>query len=94
MSTVSGEDQPQFGDRVREYVDNHRLVTYFLSVEVLFVFVAWYLDTWMSITLTQSGPDISDIVAGLFAGWAVVFGLLGLIGLGLLTVSRLWLRFD
>ena len=92
MSTVSGEEQPRFGDRVREYVDNHRLMTYFVSVEALFVFAAWYLDTWMSITLTPTGPDISDIMAGLFAGWAVVFGLIGVIGLALLAGSRLLLR--
>lgn len=94
MSTVSGEERPGFGDRVREYVDNHRLMTYFLSIEALFVLAAWYLDTWMSITLTPTGPDLSDIMAGLFAGWAVVFGLIGVVGLALLAASRFWLRFD
>lgn len=89
---VERKEQLGLDARIKEYVDNHGLMTYFLIIEVVLVFTAWYFDTWVSFTLTPEGPDLSDIVAGLLGGWAVVFALIGLIGVGLLVLSRLWLK--
>lgn len=92
---MTKENEPNrlaVADEIREHIDHHRLATYFLLVELVFIFGAWYLDTWMSITLTQGGPDMSDIMAGLLGGWAVVFALIGLLGVILLGASRLWLK--
>ncbi|WP_129113766.1 hypothetical protein [Halegenticoccus tardaugens] len=81
-------------DSVREFVDKNRLLTYFLLIEVSLVVTAYWLDTWTSFTLEEGGADLTDITAGLLGGWAVVFGLLGVVGFLLMAASRLWIRID
>ncbi|WP_227355852.1 hypothetical protein [Haladaptatus salinisoli] len=92
MDTGNEPTRSGIGDSVRNYIDNHRLLTYFVVIEALLVFSAWYLDTWVSFVLTKSGDDISDIAAGLLGAWAVIFALIGLVGACLIVSSRLWLR--
>ncbi len=92
MATRTEQADTGIGDSIREFVDNHRLVTYFLLLEVSLVVGAYYLDTWMSVVLDPSGPDLSDVIAGLLGAWAVVFGLFGVVGVVLLFGSQLWTR--
>lgn len=93
MATKLEEVQSDIGGDAREFMDDHRLLTYFLLIETFFVFSAYYLDTWVSVTLTADGPDLSDILAGLLGGWAVAFGGIGLIGFALIFGSRILLRY-
>lgn len=92
MATSTDQVDTGLSDSIREFVDNHRLVTYFVLLEVFFIVSAYYLDTYMSVMLDPNGPDLSDVAAGLLGGWAVVFGLFGVVGFGLLLGSRLWTR--
>lgn len=89
MATENEQVPSNTGNGIREFVDNHRLVTYYLVFEAFLIVSAYYLDTWTSFTVGPDGPDLSDIAAGLLGGWAVIFGLIGLIGIVLLVVSRL-----
>jgi hypothetical protein len=94
MVSEDAVNEPSTGDHIKEFVDNHRLTTYFVIFEALLVFFAWYLDTWMSVVLGGSGEDISDIMAGLLGGWAVVFGLIGFVGIAFVVTSHFWVRFS
>lgn len=93
MVSEEAVKEPSIGSRLREFVDNHRLTTYFLIIEAVLVFLAWYLDTWTSVVLGGSGEDISDITAGLLGGWAVVFGVFGFVGVCFIIASHFWVRF-
>ncbi|HET7325290.1 MAG TPA: hypothetical protein VFJ06_13265 [Halococcus sp.] len=92
MATRTEQADTGIGDSIREFVDNHRLLTYFILLEVSLVVVAYYLDTWQSVVLEPSGPDLSDVTAGLLGAWAVVFGFFGVVGIVLLLGSQLWTR--
>ncbi|WP_101295812.1 hypothetical protein [Halegenticoccus soli] len=94
MATRSEGSRSDFAASIREFVDKNRLLTYFILIETSFVVSAYWLDTWTSYSLGPSGVDITDVAAGLLGGWAVVFGLLGLVGFLLAAVSRLWIRID
>ncbi|WP_224337732.1 hypothetical protein [Haloprofundus halobius] len=94
MATRNERVDSDVATRFREFVDKNRLFTYFVVIELSLIVTAYWLDTWTSFTLGESGPDMTDVTAGLLGGWAVVFGVFGLVGFGLMAASRFWIRID
>lgn len=94
MATRNERVDSDGATRLQELVDRNRLFTYFVVIEVILVVTAYWLDNWTVYTLGEGGPDMTDVTAGLLGGWAVVFGILGLVGFGLMAASKFWVRID
>lgn len=79
--------------QINEFVEKYKGLVIFLSIELFFL-VSGFLFGQVTIRIEEQGPALSDIIAGLMGGLAVVWILLGAVTYGVLLLSNLWLRYQ
>lgn len=94
MSTTSiGSSDGSGIAQISERIEKHKTLVIFLAIELCFIVGGLVADT-VEITVKESGPVLSHVVAGLFGGLAVVWLLIGAVTYGVLLASNIYMRYQ
>jgi hypothetical protein len=94
MSTTSiGSSDASGIGKISERIQRHKTLAIFLGIELCLI-VGGLVAGAVEITLTEGGPVLSHVVAGLFGGLAVVWLLIGAATYAVLLASNLYMRYQ
>lgn len=80
-------------DSINEWIAEHTMLALFIGMELFFIAGGLVFDT-VTIRIEEQGPALSDIIAGLLGGLAVVWVLIGAVTYGVLLLSNLYMRYQ
>lgn len=80
-------------EAINEWIAEHKMLALFIGLEIFFI-VSGYLFGMVTIRIEEQGPALSDIIAGLLGGLAVVWVLIGAVTYGVLLLSNLYMRYQ